>query len=67
MMKRPSECPKCQEKVLWNLKESRRSGYSIPKGLLGFLFFNVVGLLAGFLGKERKTYHCGKCGYEEEY
>lgn len=66
-MKRPNQCPKCGESVRWNYQKSRRSGYSIPKGLLGFLFFNVVGLMAGFLGKEKKTFRCGACGFEEEY
>ena len=37
-------------------------GYSWGGGCIGFLLLNVVGLLFGFIGYNKKICHCKDCG-----
>jgi hypothetical protein len=59
----PSICPKCKK---WNTVKpiaEGKGGFSGGKALAGGVLFGPVGLVAGALGKKRKTFQCTNCGY----
>ncbi len=63
----PTACPKCGEEKLWGSDTDVR-----PQQVRTMLFARMfLGWLPSFLiAKNRKatmTYHCGKCGFTEDY
>ena len=67
-MKTPFRCPMCGESINWKMVDKSRKGFSIGKAAVGGVLFGpVVGLLGGATGKKKKTYCCGKCGFQHEY
>ena len=55
-------CPFCGSKNVHVVKR----GYSWTYGCIGALFFNVFGLLFGFIGQDNLRYHCLDCDEEWE-
>lgn len=53
-------CPKCGSKNISYWKK----GYNWGLAVLGFLFFNLIGLLFGLIGKDKVVFHCEDCGEE---
>ena len=67
-MRAPLICPMCGESLRWKLVDETKKGFSVGKAALGGIFLGpFVGLLTGATGKRKKTYCCGKCGFEHEY
>ncbi len=58
MKKKIIHCPKCGST---NCSYHTR-GYNWGWGCLGFLFLNVLGLLFGCLGHNKKICRCKDCG-----
>lgn len=55
-------CPKCGGTNC----SSYRRGYNWGCGCLGFLLFNVLGLLLGCIGQNKRVYYCKDCGKDWE-
>ena len=63
----PNRCPMCGEVIQWKLVDTSNKGFSVGKAAVGGILLGPVGLLGGALGKKKKTYYCGKCGFHHEY
>jgi len=65
----------CHSIRKWKKIDKQRQGLSAGKaiagGVIGFALAPIaapVGAIAGgALGKKRKTYCCGKCGFQHDY
>lgn len=54
------KCPKCHsEKIHINTR-----GYRVSRSLIGNIVFGPIGLLMGFIGKNKLLYTCKECGYQ---
>lgn len=51
-------CPYC---LSYNVTTKKR-GYSWCYACIGFIFLRVIGLLLGFIGKDKLVHHCLSCG-----
>lgn len=60
-------CPMCGEVLQWKLVDTSNKGFSVEKAAVGAVLLGPVGLLGEALGKKKKTYYCGKCGFHHEY
>lgn len=75
MGKPPRSCPMCHSVLKWKKVDKQRKGLSAWKavvgGVVGSMFAPVavpIGAIAGAaLGKKRKSYYCGKCGFHHDY
>lgn len=67
MGKVPEKCPMCGEMDQWRLVDSSNKGYSVGKAAVGAVLLGPIGLVGGALGKKKKHYWCGKCGFNHEY
>ena len=63
----PIECPMCGEMFKWKEVDVSNKGFSVGKAAVGGILLGPVGLLGGALGKKKKTYCCGSCGFQHEY
>lgn len=63
----PIKCPMCGENEKWRLIDASKKNFSFGKALVGAALIGKVGMLAGFLGKDKHCYYCGKCGFKHEY
>lgn len=63
----PVSCPMCGNKTKWKEVDSQNKGFSVGKAAVGGLLLGPVGFLGGALGKKKKTYYCGNCGFNHEY
>lgn len=63
----PSSCPMCGEREKWKNIDSTKKGFSVGKAVTGGILFGPIGLLGGALGKKKRWYACGKCGFQHEY
>ena len=63
----PNKCPMCGEILRWKLVDTTKKGFSVGKAAIGGALLGPVGLLGGALGKKKKCYCCGKCGFTHEY
>jgi len=57
----------CGNSLTWKEVDSQNKGFSLGKAAVGGLLLGPVGLLGGTLGKKKKCYYCGKCGFNHEY
>ena len=60
MPAQPVRCPRCGSQ---HLAACTSNDYSLGLGCLGFLLFNWLGLLIGFLGGNGTTFICLNCGH----
>lgn len=67
MGKVPDRCPMCGGKEQWELVDTTKKGFSVGKAAAGAVLLGPVGLVGGALGKKKKCYYCGKCGFNHEY
>ena len=67
MGKVPDRCPMCGGKEQWKLVDTTKKGFSVGKAAAGAVLLGPVGLVGGALGKKKKCYYCGKCGFNHEY
>lgn len=67
MGKAPDKCPMCGERVNWKLVDTANKGLSVGKAAVGAVLLGPVGLVGGALGKKKRYYYCGKCGFNHEY
>lgn len=67
MGKAPDKCPMCGERVNWKLVDTANKGFSVSKAAVGAVLLGPVGLVGGALGKKKRYYYCGKCGFNHEY
>lgn len=75
MGKAPSMCPMCHSVLKWKKIDKTRKGLSAGKSVAGAVVGAVIaaplapiGAIAGAaMGKKKKTYACGKCGFVHEY
>lgn len=69
-MRAPNICPICGESNLWKKVDESNfavgNKFSVKKAIIGGVILGPVGVLGGLMGKKEK-YHCGKCGYEQDY
>ncbi len=65
-MKAPDKCPMCSSNN-WKEVDVSNKGFSVGKAAVGGILLGPVGLLGGALGKKKKTYCCGQCGFQHEY
>lgn len=63
----PNKCPMCGEIYKWKEVDVSNKGFSVGKAAIGGILLGPVGLLGGALGKKKKTYCCGNCGFQHEY
>ncbi len=63
----PDKCPMCGEREKWIKVDENKKGFSVGKAAAGGLLLGPIGLLGGALGKKKKCYACGKCGFQHEY
>ena len=67
MGKAPNKCPMCGEMEQGKLVDTSKKGFSVGKAAAGGILLGPVGLVGGALGKKKKAYYCGKCGFNHEY
>ena len=67
MGKPPKQCPMCGEKEKWILVDTSKKGFSVGKAAVGGILLGPVGLIGGALGKKKRCYCCGRCGFQHEY
>ena len=67
MGRAPSNCPMCKERKKWKLVDTSKKGFSVGKAAVGGVLLGPVGLVGGALGKKKKAYYCGNCGFHHEY
>lgn len=72
MSKAPKKCPMCGENQKWIKVDTQKKGFSLGKATIGGVLTSAVGigpigLIGGALGKKKKTYCCGSCGFSHEY
>lgn len=67
MGKAPDKCPVCGEQSKWILVDETKKGFSVGKAAVGAVLLGPIGLVGGALGKKKKCYYCGKCGFSHEY
>ena len=63
----PSKCPMCGESEKWKLVDTSKKGFSVGKAAVGGILLGPVGRVGGALGKKKKAYYCGSCGFSHEY
>ena len=63
----PDKCPMCGERVKWKKVGEQNKGFSFGKAAVGAVLLGPVGLVGGALGKKKRSYYCGKCGFNHEY
>lgn len=63
----PDKCPMCGEREKWKLVDTSNKGFSVGKAAVGAALLGPVGLVGGALGKKKKAYYCGNCGFNHEY
>ena len=66
-MQAPNKCPMCGAQDEWHLIDTAKKGFNAKHAVIGGLLLNGVGLAAGFSGKRKSLYQCGKCGFSHEY
>lgn len=66
-MQAPNKCPMCGAQDEWHLIDTAKKGFNAKHAVIGGLLLNGVGLVAGFSGKRKSLYQCGKCGFSHEY
>lgn len=49
------------------LIDTTKKGFKAKNAVIGGIFLGHIGLVAGFSGKLKSTYYCGKCGFSHEY
>lgn len=64
--KPPKRCPRCHKFFTIKIMGERKGGFSGKKAVAGGLLFGPIGVVAGALGKKKKTYQCTNCGYTIE-
>lgn len=63
----PFKCPMCGNMETWKLVDTSNKGFSVGKAATGAFLLGPIGLVGGALGKKKKSYCCGKCGFNHEY
>lgn len=63
----PDRCPICGEIANWRLVDETKKGFSVGKAAIGAVLLGPIGLVGGALGKKKRCYYCGKCGFNHEY
>lgn len=66
-MKPPKKCPMCGESKNWIMVDTTKKGFSVGKAVAGAVLTGGIGIVAGALGKKKRTYACGNCGFQHEY
>lgn len=66
-MQAPNKCPMCGAQDEWHLIDTAKKGFNAKHAVIGGLLLGGVGLAAGFSGKRKSIYQCGKCGFSHEY
>ncbi len=67
MAKAPKKCPMCGEKERWIVVDKTKKGFSVGKAAVGTVLLGPIGLVGGALGKKKRCYCCGNCGFQHEY
>ena len=66
-MQAPNNCPMCGERDNWRLIDTTKKCFNAKNAIIGGVLLGGVGLAAGFSGKRKSIYQCGKCGFSHEY
>ena len=67
IMRAPIKCPMCNNSITWKEVDTSKKGFSVGKAAAGGILLGPIGLLGGALGKTKKTWCCGNCGFQHEY
>ena len=62
-----NQMPNVWRNEKWRVVDASKKDFSFGKALVGAALIGKVGVLAGFLGKDKHCYYCGKCGFKHEY
>lgn len=63
----PEKCPSCGDSKQWSLAGQPKKGFSVGKAAVGGVLLGPVGVAGGALGKKKKAYVCGNCGFQHVY